>query len=305
MTCLFNARAYRDASAAAPRRPDTSYTGYWAVVGLYASTSCLVYRARSFRDGAPRACAGCADGHRSSQRQRDLQSIQFSCAPAGPGVGPGVGPRAGPARFLARAFGIQLAVATCSAKHPLALSPSSPSRDIHCIIRWALLCCMWLCRTGSITASFSVTRLPPASTTCSHVRYQQAAGAEVDSFFPHGGARRSGARKGEKMPQKLARCPVWRPPLPVVPLRCYCGALANHRAQVECVVGHTAPSRSLRSSAGPQVRCGGIWPFGDLTTLLVARISWRSFWCPAKLRSPLSSIYDPQKGNTCALARTY
>jgi hypothetical protein len=26
----------------------------------------------------------------------------------------------------------------------------------------------------------------------------------------------------------------------------------------------------------------------------LARISWRSFWCPAKLRSPLSPIYDPQ-----------
>jgi hypothetical protein len=56
MTCLFNARAYRDGSAAAPRRPDTSY---WvldcrAAVGFYVSTSFLVYRARGFRDGPPR-----------------------------------------------------------------------------------------------------------------------------------------------------------------------------------------------------------------------------------------------------------
>jgi hypothetical protein len=56
--------------------------------------------------GLPRrgpTCAGCADGHRSSQRHSNLQSIHFSCVPAGPGgggrgvgargVGAGPGPR--------------------------------------------------------------------------------------------------------------------------------------------------------------------------------------------------------------------
>jgi hypothetical protein len=41
----------------------------------------------------------------------------------------------------------------------------------------------------------------------------------------------------------------------VVPLRCYCGALANHRAQVGCVTGRTAPPRSLR-----RCRVGGFGP---------------------------------------------
>jgi hypothetical protein len=41
-----------------------------------------------------------------------------------------------------------------------------------------------------------------------------------------------------------------------VPLRCYCGALANRRAQVECVAGHNAPLRSLRS----RCRVGGFGP---------------------------------------------
>ena len=40
-----------------------------------------------------------------------------------------------------------------------------------------------------------------------------------------------------------------------VPLRCYCGALANHRAQVECVAGRNAPPRSLR-----RCRVGGFGP---------------------------------------------
>jgi hypothetical protein len=81
MTCLFNARAYRDAgSAAAPRRscldgPGTPHTGYWDVVGLCASTSCLMYRARGFRDGAPRA--------------RVCRRPSLFLFPAGPGVGPG------------------------------------------------------------------------------------------------------------------------------------------------------------------------------------------------------------------------
>jgi hypothetical protein len=41
----------------------------------------------------------------------------------------------------------------------------------------------------------------------------------------------------------------------VVPLHCYCGALTNHRAQVECVAGRAAPPRSLHS------RCR-VWGFG-------------------------------------------
>jgi hypothetical protein len=40
-----------------------------------------------------------------------------------------------------------------------------------------------------------------------------------------------------------------------VPLRCYCGALTNHRAQVECVTGRSAPPRSFR-----RCRVGGFGP---------------------------------------------
>jgi hypothetical protein len=78
-------------------------------VGLYASTSCLVYRARGFRDAAPHV-QGVPTAIAPLKDIENLQSIHFSCVPAAPGVGPGVGPGAGPARFLARAFGIQLAV---------------------------------------------------------------------------------------------------------------------------------------------------------------------------------------------------
>jgi hypothetical protein len=52
--------------------------------------------------------------------------------------------------------------------------------------------------------------------------------------------------------------------LVVVPLRCHCGALTNHRAQVECVTGRTAPPRPLCSL---QVSYGWIWPFGVLAAL--------------------------------------
>jgi hypothetical protein len=45
-----------------------------------------------------------------------------------------------------------------------------------------------------------------------------------------------------------------------VPLRCYCGALTNHRAQVGCV----SNGSYCTSAVAPQVSCGGIWPFGDL-----------------------------------------
>jgi hypothetical protein len=40
--------------------------------------------------------------------------------------------------------------------------------------------------------------------------------------------------------------------------------------------------------------------FGDLTT--GAHHSWRSFWCPAKPRSPLPPIYDPQSTRFYAMA---
>jgi hypothetical protein len=76
-------------------------------VGLYASTSCLVYRARGFRDGAPRVQG--ADGHIAPLKDTgDLQYIFLS-----PGLGPArvlPGP-CGPARFLAGPFWIQVAVA--------------------------------------------------------------------------------------------------------------------------------------------------------------------------------------------------
>jgi hypothetical protein len=101
MTCLFNARAYRDGSAAAP------HTGYWAVVGLLVREH-LVPRVQGA--GLPRrgpTCAGCADGHRSSQRHIEICNQYIFLCPAGPGAGPG----AGPARFLVAPFGIQLAVA--------------------------------------------------------------------------------------------------------------------------------------------------------------------------------------------------
>jgi hypothetical protein len=113
MTCLINARAYRDGSAAAPRWPDTSY---WVLLGL--SWACTrahrasLYRARGFRDGAPRVRV--CRGHRSSQRLREfLQSIfVFPCGPGGgSGVGPGWVRGRVLGRVLGRPFGIQLAVA--------------------------------------------------------------------------------------------------------------------------------------------------------------------------------------------------
>jgi hypothetical protein len=100
MTCLFNARAYRDGSAAAPRRPDTSYWVYWAVVGLYVSTSFLVYRARGFRDGAPArvqgvptAIAPLKDIEICNQYIFSLSLRARGCARGGRGVGAGPVPR--------------------------------------------------------------------------------------------------------------------------------------------------------------------------------------------------------------------
>jgi hypothetical protein len=87
----------------------THHTGYWAVVGLYASTSFLVYRARGFRDGTPRV-QGVPTA--IAPLIENLQSVHFSLSlRAGPGAGPGACPGAVPARFLAAPFGIQLAVA--------------------------------------------------------------------------------------------------------------------------------------------------------------------------------------------------
>jgi hypothetical protein len=78
-----------------------------------------------------------------------------------------------------------------------------------------------------------------------------------------------------------------------VPLRCYayCGALANHRAQVGCVTGCTAPPWSLR-----RCRVGGFArPFGDSTTgahQLALVLSGALPSCGA--HSPLSPICDSQ-----------
>jgi hypothetical protein len=48
---------------------------------------------------------------------------------------------------------------------------------------------------------------------------------------------------------------VWARPASAVLLRCYCGALTNHRAQVECVTGRNAPPWSFR-----RCRVGGFGP---------------------------------------------
>jgi hypothetical protein len=60
-----------------------------------------------------------------------------------------------------------------------------------------------------------------------------------------GGARRSAACGGQKY-APLAGTVSSVESTTAAPLRCYCGALANHRAQVECVTGRTAPPRLLR-----------------------------------------------------------
>jgi hypothetical protein len=108
---------YRDASAAAPRRPDTLYlcTGYWAVVCACTCTrrapraSCTE-GARGFRDGAPRVHAGCRRPSLLSKTNGLKKiSITFFLCLCRPWGGSGVVP----ARFLsgsllARAFRIQL-----------------------------------------------------------------------------------------------------------------------------------------------------------------------------------------------------
>jgi hypothetical protein len=68
-----------------------------------------------------------------------------------------------------------------------------------------------------------------------------------------GGARRSDTTERKKSPQKLVR--IQSVEATVVPFRCYCGALANHRAQVGGVAGRNAPPRSFR-----MCRVGGFGP---------------------------------------------
>ena len=106
MTCLFNARAYRDGSAAAPRRPDTSY---WRVLGCrglvrehlvpHVQGAGLLRRGTTCQ-GVPTAIAPLKD-------LENLQSIYFSCSLRVRGWARGWVR----GRVLAGPFGIQLAVA--------------------------------------------------------------------------------------------------------------------------------------------------------------------------------------------------
>jgi hypothetical protein len=83
---LFNARAYRDGSAAAPRRPDTScwVLGCSGLVREHGGprASCT---GRGASETGHHVCRVPRDGHRS-QRHRE-SAIHFSCVPAGPGGG--------------------------------------------------------------------------------------------------------------------------------------------------------------------------------------------------------------------------
>jgi hypothetical protein len=82
------------------------------------------------------------------------------------------------------------------------------------------------------------------------------------------------------------------------PARIQCGghcralALLLRRSRQSPCSGWMCDGSYCTSAVAPQVPCGGIWAFGDLAT--GAHLSWRSFWCPAKLRSPLSPICDSQ-----------
>jgi hypothetical protein len=73
-----------------------------------------------------------------------------------------------------------------------------------------------------------------------------------------------------------------------VPLRCYCGALTNRRAQVECMTGRNAPPRSFR-----RCRVGGVWPFGDLT-IGAHQLALVLVLCQAAEPTP-TTIYDPHR----------
>ena len=91
MTCLFNARAYIDGSTAAPRWLDTPYWVLRAVVGLYASTSCLVYTVQGFRDGGPRVQGVLTAIRAPLKNIENLQSIIFLVRPRVLPLGPAPG----------------------------------------------------------------------------------------------------------------------------------------------------------------------------------------------------------------------
>jgi hypothetical protein len=102
MTCLFNARAYRDGSAAAPRRPGTSY---WVLGCRGLVREHLVPHVQDA--GLPRrgtTCQGVPTAIAPLKDLENLQSIHFSCSlrvrgwvrgwvRGGSGVGPGPVPR--------------------------------------------------------------------------------------------------------------------------------------------------------------------------------------------------------------------
>ena len=98
MTCLINARAYRDGSAAAPRRPDTSY---WVLGCRGLVREHLVPHVQGaglLRRGT--TCQGVPTAIAPLKDLENLQSIHFSCSlrargwvRGGSGVGPGPGPR--------------------------------------------------------------------------------------------------------------------------------------------------------------------------------------------------------------------
>ena len=109
MTCLFNARAYRDGSAAAPRRPDTSY---WVLGCRGLVREHLVPRVQGA--GLPRRGTTCQGVPTAIAPLKDLENFcnqYIFLFPCGPGGGSGVGPGWVRGRVLAGPFGIQLAVA--------------------------------------------------------------------------------------------------------------------------------------------------------------------------------------------------
>jgi hypothetical protein len=78
MTCLFNARAYRDGSAAAPRRPDTSY---WVLGCRGLVREHLVPHVQGaglLRRGT--TCQGVPTAIAPLKDLENLQSIHFSCS---------------------------------------------------------------------------------------------------------------------------------------------------------------------------------------------------------------------------------
>ena len=109
MTCLFNARAYRDGSAAAPRRPDTSY---WVLGCRGLVREHLVPHVQGA--GLLRRGTTCQGVPTAIAPLKDLENFcnqYVFLFPCGPGGGSGVGPGWVRGRVLASPFGIQLAVA--------------------------------------------------------------------------------------------------------------------------------------------------------------------------------------------------